>query len=287
MHATPRLVLTAVSSVVFMSMVPVLIKSVNTNEVTIGLARLIIALICISPIVLVRRHLAALTRPQWVGLLAIGLCFGVHWLAYFYSIKLSTASIGAIAVSTYGIHLLLLNFIFKQRTISALEWLAVLVCFAGCLLISPSIDFNDQVFIGLLVGIFSGLLYACLPLLHQRISDVPTLVRTWGQFAFAALFFLPLFGYSHWQLASADWLKLLALGVVCTVLAHSLWVKASTELPAVITAVVYYLYIPLAMLQSLYLLDEHISLNMLIGAGLIIFANVSLALITWRRSARP
>lgn len=279
----PRLLLTALCAVLFMSMVPVLVRSVSANEITIGITRLAIALLLISPIVFFKSALKNLNKRQWIGLFTIGMCFGLHWLSYFYSIKLATASLGAIAVSTFGIHLLLLNWIFKGQRIRPFEWLTVIACFIGCLLITPEFDLENQVTIGLIAGVFSGLLYAALPLLHQRIVEVPTLTRTWGQFTFAALFFIPWLGASNWNLSSGDWYRLLSLGIFCTVVAHTLWVKASTELPPVITGVVYYIYIPCTMMMSWYFLEEQITVKMAGGAALIIAANIAQALYRWQQ----
>lgn len=284
MHIPPRLVFIALAAVVSMSLVPVLVKSISINEVTIGLGRLSIALLCITPFVWFKAGLATLNRRQWIGLMWIGGCFGLHWLSYFYSIKLAGAAVGAIAVSTYGIHLLILNAIIKRQAIAATELLTIALCFIGCLMVAPSFDLSKQITIGMLAGVFSAVLYAAMPLLHQRVAEVPTLSRTWGQFFFAALFFLPFASSSQWDMSQSDWYKLAALGLVCTVVAHSLWVKASTELPSIVTAVVYYLYVPLAMIMSGVFLKEDIDGPMMAGAALIIVANISQAFMSWRKT---
>jgi len=281
-----RLLIAALLAVLSMSLVPLLIRSTAANEITIGLARMGIALALLSPWIVRRVALRSFTRRDWMGLVFIGLAFGLHWLAYFSSIKMASASIAALAISTYGVHLLLLNWIVKRQTIRPAEWLAVLACFVGVVLIAPSFDLKNEVTLGMLVGIFSGFLYACLPLLHQRIMNVPTVARAWGQFLFAGLVFIPLMPLSNWDLGMGDWWRLAVLGVVCTVIGHSLWVKASSELPPVITGVAYYLYVPIAMIGSFLLLDEHISPRMILGALFIIAANISVALLAWNRHRR-
>lgn len=283
---TPRLVFAALLAVLAMSLVPLLIRSSSANEITIGLARLVIAIGLVTPVVWRQGILRGLSRREWLGLLVVGLVFGCHWLTYFISIKMSSASIAAIAISTYGIHLLLLNWLLKSHLIRPIEWGAVVLCFVGVVLIAPSFDIRNEVTVGMLIGIVSGFLYACLPLLHQRIIKVPTMSRAWGQFAFAALIFLPWSAYSDWQLPAGDWWRLLTLGVVCTVIGHTLWVKSSSELPPVITGVAYYLYVPIAMVGSYVLLGEEITAPMIVGAAFIISANISIALLAWQRSRR-
>ncbi|MBB6523073.1 DMT family transporter [Pseudoteredinibacter isoporae] len=281
-----RLILIALLAVTSMSMVPVLVKSTSANEISIGIFRLGIALLLISPFVFYRQLLLKLNKTQWLGLFWIGLCFGVHWLTYFYSIKAAGAALAAIAVSTYGVHLLLLNVVFKQYQIRVSEWLAIAVCIGGCIIVAPPLNWQESSTPGLIVGLISGLLYGAMPLLHQRVNEIPTLTRTWGQFAFALLVFLFFVRDFEPPETMLDVNKLLALGVICTVLAHGLWVKASTELPALFTAMIYYLYVPLAMISSYFVLNEDISLEMVLGASLIISANLTLALLQWRRQRK-
>ncbi len=268
-----------------MSLVPILIRSASANEITIGLARLAIAIALVSPLAW-RFGRQPSSLADWRQLALVGIVFGGHWLTYFISIKTASAAIAAVAISTYGIHLLLLQWWFGRQRITPIELGAVLLCFVGCLLTAPALKLSDKLTIGMLVGVFSGFLYACLPLLHQKITHIPTITRAWGQFFFASLIFLPALGYSDWQLPAGDWWRLLILGVVCTVIGHSLWVKVSTEMPAVFTGVVYYLYVPIAMVSSAVFLQELISAKMIAGALCIIAANITIALSTWRRSKK-
>ncbi len=274
----------ALLAVLAMSLVPVLIRSSNANEFTIGIVRLLVAILVVSPIIFYRQF-PRLKVNEWRGLVVVGLIFGAHWLLYFISIKWSSAAIAAIAVSTYGIHLLLLNWLFKKHTIRPLEWLAVFLCVGGCVLVAPKFSLSDKLTLGLLFGVVSGFFFACLPLLHQTILSVPTFTRAWGQFLFAGLVFLPFFGAANWDLSQQDWWGLLVLGVVCTVIGHSLWVKSSSELPPIFTSLIYYLYVPIAMVSSFVFLQESITVNMMLGAACIIAANSFTAILAWRRSA--
>ncbi len=287
-RVSPALIIAALLAVLSMSLVPLLIRTTQANEAVIGIVRLGIALLVLTPLFLRPKILLALSARHWGLLIAVGVIFGVHWLTYFISIKASSASIAALAISTYGIHLLLLNWLIKGQRISAAEWLAIFLCFGGCVLVAPSLSLNDSVTRGMLIGILSGFLYACLPLLHQQLREVPTMLRAWAQFAFALLVFVPLLPWAEWQaLSFQDWWRLAVLGIVCTLIGHSLWVKVSTELPAVLTGVSYYLYVPIAMIASFCLLDEPMTSSMIGGATLIVGANIATALLSWYQHKRP
>ncbi len=266
----------AFAAIICMSAVPVLVKSVQTNEYTIAIGRLLIAVAILTPVLFLRNRLAHLAVLDWARLLLIGAVFAAHWLSYFASIKLSTASIGALAISTYGVQYLLLAWLINKESIGVVEWLAIGVCLIGCFVIAPEFSLSNEVSKGLAVGVFSGLLYACMPILHQRAAHVDTLTRTWGQFAFALLIVLPFLPYTDWQLSKNDYAKLVVLGVFCTLIAHGLWVKVSTELPALYTSSIHYLYIPLAMLSSAYFLGEELTTEKVLGAILIVGASTGI-----------
>lgn len=279
-----RLIVTGIAAVLTMSAVPVLVKSTEANIVTIGISRLAIAVLAFTPFVLHRARLLRLSRRQWLQLVVIGCTFGLHWLAYFASIKLATAAIAALTILTYSVQYLVLAYIFNGETVRPLEWLAIGLCFAGCVVVSPELTFGNDVTLGIAVGLFSALLYAAMPLLHQRASDIGTLDRTYGQFFFALLVFVPLWGQANWDLGTTDVYQLVVLGLLCTVISHGLWVKASTELPAIYTSMIYFLYLPGAIVGSMIFLGEPLTPRKLLGCTMVLVASVALSLYRYRHS---
>ncbi len=270
-----------------MSMVPVLVKSTDANTITVGLARLGIAVLAFAPIVAFRGHLLRLNTTQWLQLLLIGLVFGLHWLTYFLSIKLATAAIAALTIITYSAQYLVLAWFFNGERVAPVEWLAIAVCFVGCVIVSPELSLGNETALGITVGLVSALLYAAMPLLHQRARSIGTLERTWGQFFFALLIFLPLLGQANWDLDQSDIYQLLVLGLLCTVVSHGLWVKTSTELPAIYSSMIYYLYLPGALIGSVLFLGEEVTTRKLLGCALVFAASAALSLYRYQRSRIP
>jgi len=222
-----------------------------------------------------RRLPQARSDYLWLGLL--GLVFALHWYSYFRSIKLADASLAAIGVATFGIHLLLLNAIFYGERFKHSDYAALILALVGIYLTSPTLNFDSDKLQGFLLAIVSGLLYACLPLINRRVAHLGTNTRALGQFFFALLAFLTLLPQSNFQLSQTDWSGLIFLGVFSTLIAHTLWIKASTELPSNLTAVLYYCYVPLAILLGYFFLGEALNWQKLVGAGLIIIANLQVA----------
>ena len=128
-----------------------------------------------------------------------------------------------------------------------------------------------------MIGIFSGFTYAVIAVVNRKGADLGTNRKAVGQFGFALLCFCLLLGKADWNLSSNDWLGLVVLGVVSTLAAHTLWIKVTAELPGNILAVIYYFYVPLTMVWSFLFIGEEVGVKKLLGAGMIICANIIIA----------
>ena len=274
-----QLVLIAISAILLMSFVPVTIKWISANEATIGIVRLFIGVVGIALILLYKKRSIQLTGKDWFWLVSLGLVFAFHWYTYFKSIKLSDASLAAIGIATFGIHLLILNRIFYKEKLYATDFVAVVMAIGGIYLASPSVSLDAVKLEGFWISIFSGFLYGCLPLINRQISHLTTNTRALGQFGFALAGFCFLLPQSDFNLPVNDWYGLIFLGVFSTLIAHTLWNKASTELPGNFTAVIYYLYVPMAIIMGYFFLGEPMNWEKLTGAALIIAANIWVALV--------
>ncbi|WP_251360075.1 DMT family transporter [Kangiella sp. TOML190] len=273
-----RLIGLAIIAVFFMALVPVTIKQIQVDPWLVGFVRLAISVVGLYLIAKLLKQSVWSKKENWPAIMLIGFTFSIHWLSYFYSIQLSTASIAAIGVSTYGAHLLLLGWWFHGQKPTLFELSCVLLAFVGVYFVLPEFDLKNDMTLGLLLGVLSGALYACLPILHQKYRHINHQRRAFGQFFIAMWLFalgLPFLPAAEFELSKEAIMGLVILGVLSTLIGHSLWVKISTELNHVVTSIVYYLYVPIAMALSFFLLNEELTANKLIGAGLVICANIA------------
>jgi drug/metabolite transporter (DMT)-like permease len=277
-----RTALDAAIALLFFGCIPVVVRMISANAYTIGVVRLTIATLGLGLVVSMRGELRRVPLRDLMRLALIGLLFGAHWLTLFLAVKASSASIGAIGLSTYGAHLLILGAIFGAR-VRLTDVAAVLLAVIGAILVVPAFDLRNDVALGMLLSSLSALLYANLPLLHQRWSHIPNGTRALGQFGFALLFFLCFLGETKWSLGARDWAGLVFLGIGVTLIGHSLWVRVTTRLSPATTSILYYANIPVAIALSAIVLGERLSLRSAAGAALIIGAGV-LGL-AFRRSA--
>lgn len=269
-----RLAVEAILALLLFGCIPVVVKSIDANPYTIGIFRLAVATVAFGTIMAVRRRLRRIDARQAGQLAIIGALFFGHWITLFFAIKISSASIGAIGLSTYGVHLLLLGALFTRERIHLSDVVAVLVAAIGAVLIVPSFTVSNATALGMLLATLSALMYASLPLLHQRWSTISTDTRTLGQFGFALLFFTLFAPRTDWTLTARDWAGLLFLAIGVTLVAHSLWVRVTTRLSPSATSIIYYGNIPFAIVLSVLLLDEPLTVRTISGALLIIAGSV-------------
>lgn len=257
-----------------MAGVPVLIKFTSVNPITIGIVRLLIATVLMSLLLLLKKQPIPYSPKNLGNLFLIGFIFSMHWISYFFSIKISTASIGILGASTYGIHLIILGWIFLNTRPSWMDGLAILVAFAGTYIIIPELTLSNKITAGLLLSILSGLLFAFLPILHQKNKHISNNIRSLGQYMFALPLFLVFMNQFEWSWKPADIFSLLYLGIFGTFLAHSFWINVTTKLPTTFTSLIFYVVIPFTMFLSYVWLDEKMSFDKIAGALLIILANI-------------
>ena len=269
----PRYYIEGLIAVFLFGITPIFIKEVTANAITIGLVRLVIGTGFLY-FIATNKSLKGLSKAEWKALAIIGVLFGVHWIAYFISVKLSTPSMAILSVSTFGIHMIYLNWIIKGQKPKVFDVITVLVALLGIFLIVPEFTLDNDLTAGILVGLVSALFFAFLPFQQQKHQKINSMTRAFGQYLFALPVFLIFISESNWNLTNQDWYYLGILGVICTVGAHTLWLRATTHLEPTTASLIFYLGTPIAMISSYLFLNEEMNSSKLFGAGLIIGANV-------------
>ena len=255
------------------------VRAVSLDAYALGVVRLAAAAVVIGAVLVVRGELSpqAVSRwpwKTWRVFLSIGVMFGLHWLTYFLGIKWASASIGAIGFTTFGVQLPLMGWLFGFGRPTGMMWAAFLMGLVGAAMCLPDWNLRGDVMPGLALAVLSGTLYAALPLLHQRHSDLSHGLRTWAQFTFAIPVFLVVLPLARWEFQLRDVPWLIHLALVITLAGHYLWVQATTELPVQITAVLAYLVLPIAMFMAWLIVGEKITPPMIAGATLVVAGNV-------------
>jgi drug/metabolite transporter (DMT)-like permease len=270
--------LKAIIATVLFASAPAGIAAVAMDSYALGVWRLSLAAAGMTVMLVMQgrslRTIAAAARREWRVLAAVGVCFGLHWLTFFQSIKIANASIGALAFSTCGVQIPLIGWMMGLGRPKPLAMAGVALAMIGSVLCVPFSASGGNQLLGLVIGILSGTFYAVLPVLHQRYSRLDNELRTWAQFAFALPVFLVMAPVAKWTLAPGDIWVILYLSLVVNLIGHYLWVQMSTELPLSTVSVLGYVQLPTTLAINAMFADDHLTASMLAGAALIVAGNV-------------
>jgi drug/metabolite transporter (DMT)-like permease len=214
-------------------------------------------------------------RRGWVALAGAVLAF--HWWSFFQSIQVSTVAVGLLTFSSYPLWVTLLEPIaFRERRRTA-DWLTALGVVAGLALIVPDFDLRNRTTLGAFWGVLSGFSFALLSLLNRRlVREASAVALAAGQNAVAAVVILPFVIATGVRPALPDVLWLVVLGVVCTALAHVLFIRSLGPIRAQVTSVIAGLEAVYGLMFAALLFGEIPTLRTLCG-GAVILGAVTLA----------
>lgn len=158
-----------------------------------------------------------------------GVLLGLHWVTYFYSLKLTNVAIGMLALFTYPIIAALLEPFMLKVSFQKNKILLSILTFIGVTFLVPEFSLENQYTFGILVGVFSALCYSLRNILMKPLSSrhsgmdlmLHQLV-TIGVLLTPALFLYPV----GWGEGTMDWTSILLLSLITTAFGHSLFVAS-------------------------------------------------------------
>lgn len=234
------------------------------------------ALFAVAALALFTQRGAAQVRPNWQRRLALagaGLLLGGHWWSFFLAVKVAGVAVATLGFASFPAFTVLLEGVLFKERVSRGEWAVVALVCAGLVLVTPHFDFASEATLGLAWAVLSGLLFALVSVSNRATTRglQPAQAALWQNISIL-LCSLPL----AWSLLpgvrALDWLWIALLGVLCTALAHSLFVASLRVLNARSASVVFALEPVYGIAFAWWLFHEQPSLRMLCGGALIVLA---------------
>jgi len=207
----------------------------------------------------------------------IGIVTALHWVTFFKSIELSTASLGVLCLSTATFHVTWLEPLLTKRRFSWTE------CFLGLLIIYGiyfiSSDFNYQQYIALGYGLLSAFFSALFSVANAHFARTMRSIHITFYEMLAGIPFLTIililqgqFTTDTLRMQLSDFWWLLFLGIICTSCAFVWMLNVVRKLGVFTTSLNINLEPVYAILLAIVLLNEHqiLGRTFYIGALLIV-----------------
>lgn len=197
---------------------------------------------------------------------------------YFYFVAYIYTSVGSAAILFYcfPIFVALMSYFFLGERLSRLQWFYLFLAFIG-LVISYShqtFSFENNDFIGMSSALIAGAVYALTVIIFKSESqNYNSTEIVFYQNIIGLFVFLPFFIKGYPSISSHDiWICILYTFVTGFVV-FKLFFTGLKYLDASIASSIMYLEVVSAIILSYLILDEKLSLNMIIGGSIILFSS--------------
>ena len=256
-------------------------KWITLPATAIVLGRTVIAALTLAAVLAVRDRTLG---PSRLALVVNGAILAVHWVAFFTAVQVASVAVALLGYATFPLFVLVLE---RRRAASASggDTAIAALTAAGLLVLAPQFTWSSDAFRGLALGVASGFTFAWLSVRSKRLVATVSATRiAFWQNAFAAAFLVPVVALASpvpgWP-AVGDWMLIVVLGVVCTGLAHTLFIASMQRVSAHTASIVAALEPVYGILLAVVLLHEFPDVRTMLGGALIVAA----ALIASRRRA--
>ena len=235
-------------------------------------------------------------RKLLLKTLGVGMIVATHWITFYMSIQLSTASLGILCLSTTTIHVTWLEpLLFKKR----FSWVE---CLFGCLVIFGiyfvSDDFDSTQIKALLIGLFSAFCAALFSVFNNKLAeDVPASSITLHEMGIGFLFMtvvlasMGMLNENLVKMTGSDLAWLFFLGIACTSFAFLATIEVMKKLGAFTVSLSINMEPVYTILLAIPILNENelLNINFYLGSAMIIavvIANAVYKSIVRRKESR-
>lgn len=209
-------------------------------------------------------------------LLLSGMAMGINWILLFEAYKYTTVSVATLSYYFAPVIVTLVCPILFKEKMSVKQVVCFVMSTLGIVMITGigDISTSETNIIGILFGLGAAMFYATVILINKFIKTVEGLHRTFLQFIAAIIILVPYVaatnGVNLDLLDKIGWSALLVVGIVHTGITYCLYFSSLNELPGQKVAILSYIDPLVAIVISVTLLGESMTMIQAIGGALIL-----------------
>lgn len=209
-------------------------------------------------------------------LILSGMAMGINWMLLFEAYKYTTVSIATLSYYFAPVIVTLVCPILFKEKMSVKQVVCFVMSTLGIVMITGigDVSTSGTNIIGILFGLGAAMFYATVILVNKFIKTVEGLHRTFLQFVAAIIILVPYVaatsGINLGLLDTIGWGALLVVGIVHTGITYCLYFSSLNELPGQKVAILSYIDPLVAIIISVTLLGESMTVMQVIGGALIL-----------------
>lgn len=272
---SPRLMLVA-SMTIFGTLGP-FVRNISVSSGELALYRAILAALLIAIFLIVTKQKIpfANIKKEVPLLLASGVAMGINWILLFQAYKYTTVSAATLSYYFAPVIVTIVCPILFHEKLTKKQIICFIMSTLGLVMITGISDIGGgSNFIGILFGLGAAVFYATVILLNKFIKNVEGIHRTFLQFISAIIILIPYVlstsGITSGNLNSIGWVNLLIVGLIHTGITYCMYFSSLKELPGQKAAILSYIDPLVAVIISVTILGETMTLWQIIGGVLIL-----------------
>jgi drug/metabolite transporter (DMT)-like permease len=256
-------------------------KLITLNEGLLVWYRLLISAGTLWILIMIRKKNFSIPAKDILKIGLVGALAALHWVSFYGCIKMANISIALVCFSAIGLFTAVIEPLIFRVKIDRGELALGLLVIIGIIFI---FHFDPKYQTGIWVGLIAALLGSIFPILSkkflQRVSfEVVTLYELSGGFVFLSIllpFYLALFPTQNIFPGLMDWIWLLVLSWLCTVVALNFSMSALRKISAFTVNLTYNLepVYGIALAFAVFREDQYLSRGFYIGLAMILAAIV-------------
>lgn len=266
----------------------VLGQFVDAPAVIVAGGRVVCSSILLLVSALLSKRKIRLTRRMDYGIAVIaGIILAIHWTTFFQSIQSSSVAIGTITFSTFPLFLTFLEPLVFHEKFQMQSLLGAAVLLLGVFITIPEFSMENQMTVGILWGMVSSLSYAILTLFNRYLSHTyeAGTICLYEQ-GTAAVVLLPTFFFVQTRWTVENIVGIAMIGLVCTAIAHSLYVAAQKKVKAQTAGIISGMETVYGILFAMLFLGEVPGIREVIGGIIILCVAVLSSLAATRKEQK-
>lgn len=249
--------------------------AVTSGELALYRAVLAISLIAVYLVCTKQNINLKASKKELVLLLFSGAAIGINWILLFEAYKYTTISAATLSYYFAPVIVTVICPILFHEKLTGKQIFCFIMSTLGLIMITGTSNIRDKRdFIGILFGISAAIFYAAVIILNKFIRNIDGIHRTFLQFLSAIIILVPYVlltsGIHLGNLDIKGWGNLLIVGLFHTGITYCMYFSSLKELAGQEASILSYIDPLVAVLISVLILGETMSIDQAIGGVLIL-----------------
>lgn len=265
-----------ITAMVIFGTIGIIRKQIPLSSSVVALARAVIGTICLGIVFVCGKQ-----KMEWdkikkcgVALLISGILLGANWIFLFEAYNYTTVATATICYYMAPVFIMIASPVVLKEKMTRLQVICAAFSVLGMVFVSGVVTTGFHGMKGIAFGLVAAMMYAVIVLLNKQLGELTGTLRTICQLGIAAITLSVYVGLTE-PFEIEKWTPIvicyvLIAGIIHTGVAYALYFGSMADLPARTLALFSYIDPVLAVILSVVLLREDMSILVFVGVLLVI-----------------